>query len=270
MKDEKFDKQMEAWARAETEAAPKLQPTAEMYRQVELLGRRARPFWNQARWITAGIAVAAIVLLIAARLILWDPAAWFKPEPIQEVAFVQQRPGPESIPQAPKGGKGRDSDTFQLLSLQVSHEGTGEIKTFDLREPQPRAIDLAREDVFRLVLHPSQPNQLYVYLVGPDHGILALHPETGFNPLRPLQTTLLPFPPDWFYLSGEGGAYRLLLVTTSQAIPDLDSLYQQYLEGVSQSDGESARHAFLVTLYTLAARERETLVIRELTLNFEE
>ncbi len=223
--------------------------------------------WSQPRWAaTAGIALAALVLLIIGGLILDDPTAWFGPAPVQQVAFVEQRVGPDTHPETPDKGKGRGDPSFQQLTLQIYRGADGTIEALDLRNPIKKPVTLSAKDDFRLLTQPAQPRYLSVYLVNPDDKILALHPETGFNPLHPLKTTLLPAPPNWFYLSGESGAYRLLLITARRTIPELDELYNQYLQQSAGPNSESAHRALRETLESIITGSNKDIEAWELTL----
>ena len=109
-------------------------------------------------------------------------------------------------------------------------EATGQIESFDLRRPFPESIDLTNQDDFRLLIQPSQTRYIYIYLVDSNDNYQSLHPETGFNPLHPAVTTLLPGQPNGFYFSAESGVYHLLLISELQAIPELEELRQQHAE----------------------------------------
>jgi hypothetical protein len=267
MTDEKFDKRMQDWAERETNAAPDLRPTTEMYRLVESKGKRTWSFWNQPRWVaSAGVILTAFILLVVGGLILGDPAAWFRPETIQQTAFVEVREGIVIHPEAPEKGKGKGEPSFQQLIFQVHRQADGKIESLDIRESIAKPIHLTNRDDFRLLVQPAQPRYLYIYLVNPSGDYQALHPENGFNPLHPVIRTVLPKQPDWFYLSGESGTYDLRLVTASDEIPELDELYDQYMQRVSEPDAESARNNFIEFLESIITDRSRDLEVWELTL----
>jgi len=270
MTDENFDKRLEDWAAREVETAPELEPTTEMYRLVELKGKRARAFWNKPRWaVTAGVILAVLVLLIIGGLILGDLVAWFRPTTVQQVAFVEVREGQDFHSEPPEKGKGKGVSSFQQLTFQVHRQIDGMVESLEIRESIKKPIHLTTTDDFRLLLQPAQLRYLYMYLVNPTDDYMALHPETGFNPLHPLVTTLLPDQLNWFYLTGERGVYRLLLVTATHEIPELDERYNQYLQQIASPDYESTRNALSEYLESISTNNSKDLDIWELTLIFE-
>jgi len=267
MEQDNFDRRMEDWAANETEAAPELRPTAEMYRLVESKKSQVQKSWFQSRWVaTAGVALTALVVLIIAGLIISERTTWFGPTPVQQIAFVEQRKGPGVHPESPDKGKGRGDQSFQQLSLQVYRGAAGPMGTFDLRIPQQKPIAISAKDDFRLLIQPAQPRYLYIYLVSPDNDYQVLHPENEFNPLHPIITTLLPTPPNWFYISGKSGSYRLLMITATRAIPELDELYNQYLQRSAGPDSETTQRALSEYLESLTTDSNENLGVWELTL----
>jgi hypothetical protein len=244
MSGENFDKKMGDWAERQAGTAPEIRPTAEMYGLVLSQRDKAQPTWIRKRRIAAaGIAFTACAILIIAVLILSDPAAWYIPEAVQQVAFVEQREGPEIPSKPPDKGKGPDDSSFQQLIFQVDHERDGRIESIEMRDFITVPITLTTKDIFRLQLQPFQPRYTYVYVVSPDGYYLSLHPEAEFHPLHPLKTTLLPTPPNWFFISGGSGSYSLYIIVAPQAIPELDEWFSQYLQQFSGSNLKSTRGA---------------------------
>jgi hypothetical protein len=270
MPEDNFDKRMEDWTAGEIEAAPELRPTSEMYSLVESKGRRVRILWFQPHKMAAGMALAALLLLVIGGLILDDPAAWFRPAPVHQIAFVEQRMGSDIHPETPGKGKGRGNQSFQQLTLQVNRGAAGPIESFDLLNPITIPIDLTTSDDFRLQIQPTQTRNLYLFLVNPNNGYLALHPEKGFIPLHPEVATLLPSRPNWFYLSGESGAYHLLLITATHAVPELDELYNQYVQRSTGPDFESAQLALSEYLESITSGSAKGFEVWELTLSLQD
>jgi len=267
MTDEKFDKRMQDWAERETNAAPDLRPTTEMYRLVESKGKRTWSIWNHPRWVaSAGVILAAFILLVIGGLILSYPTAWFRPATYQQVAFVHMREGTVVHPEPPEKGKGKGESAFQQLTFQVHRHADGMIESLDIQESITKPIHLTNRDDFRLLIQPAQSRYLYIYLVNPSGDYQALHPENGFNPLHPVIRTVLPKQPDWFYLSGESGTYDLRLVTASDEIPELDELYDQYMQRISEPDAESARNNFIEFLESIITDRSRDLEVWELNL----
>jgi hypothetical protein len=271
MSEQNFDNKMEEWAAGEAKAAPELRPTVEMYRLVESKGSRLEKSRTQPHWTVAvGLSLATLVLLIIGGLILKEPAAWFGPTPVQRVAFVEQRKGPDAHTETPEKGKGRGNQSFLQLTLQVHRGSGGTVETHDLQNPSNKPISLTTTDDFRLLIQPAQPRNLYIYLVSPNDDYLALQPETGFNPLHPVETTLLPTPPNWFYLSGESGTYHLLLISATRAISKLDELYKQSIQGSAGPNFESTHRAFREYLESILTDNTKTFEVWELTLNLQD
>jgi hypothetical protein len=270
MEQENFDKKMEDWAASEAKAAPELRPTAEMYRLVESKDEPVQKSWFQQRWvIPAGLALTALIFLIIGGVILRNATPWFGPAPVQQISFVELRKGPDIHPETPEKGKGRGAHIYQQLTFQVHYGVPQKIESFDLRNPLTKSIALTSTDDFRLLIQPSQPSYLYIYLVSPNNEYQALHPETGFNPLHPVVTTLLPAHLNWFYLSGENGAYRLLLITATQTLPELDERYDQYVHNLADPHSESFHNALSAYLESLTMDPTNDIETWELSINLQ-
>ncbi len=67
-------------------------------------------------------------------------------------------------------------------------------------------------------------------------------------------------------LTRESGTYDLRLVTASDEIPELDELYDQYMQRVSEPDAESARNNFIEFLESIITDRTRDLEVWELNL----
>lgn len=109
MDENKFDKIMNAWASAERDAAPRLRPTPEMYQMVT--ARKPRLFFPVfARWVTVGVAVAAILVIAALHPRLFAPEKFFQ-------APQEQRAEPQRQP-APAASSDKDGEQKQQLVVE--------------------------------------------------------------------------------------------------------------------------------------------------------
>jgi hypothetical protein len=271
MTDEKFDKRLENWVEMETKAAPEMRPSTEMYRLVESKGGRVRTAKIQQRRVVAvGFAFTALIILIIGGIILGYPTSWFRSETLQIVAIVEQRQGSNIYPELPEKGKGRIDPSFQLLIFQVFRGDDGTTESLDLSEPSTEWVRLTTKDDFRLLIQPFQSRYLYIYLINPNGDYQALHLEDGFNPLHPVVRTLLPSQPDWFYLSGKNKTYQLVLVTDTNAIPELEVLDDQYLQLASDPEAEPIRSNLSESLESIIRSGSGDLEVREVTLILED
>ena len=266
MPERDFDQRMEAWAAAEARAAPDLRPTEEMVRLVE---SRRRPVATRPApsLRVAGPAWAALALLILSGLFIASLTTWSERTPVQQVAFVEQRTGPDAQVAAPDRGKGRGEEDLALLVLQIHRGAAGSVASIDLLAPLAGPVVLSPGDDFRLAVQAAATRMLYAFQVSPAGDYLALHPEPGFNPLVPGQTVTLPASPNWFYLSGESGEYRLILIAAPGPLVDLSALYDQYVGAADGRDRDSARQALDEEIQ--AFRDGD-LALWELTLQLKE
>ena len=266
MTDENLNKQMEDWVEREISAAPELRPTEEMYQLVEAKDQQGQKSWIQSHWATMGVALTIFIALMIGWLILENPAIWFNPKSDHLVALVAQRERPDLQPVPPEKGKGRGSQAFQQITLQIHAAAVGKIEAVDLREDLTKPITLTSQDDFRLLIQPDQPYYVYLFMVNAEDQYQALHPETGFHPLQPENITPLPSPPNWFYIAGENGAYRLLLIAAHNELPELDKRYQQS----TSPDLESAQRALNEYIETLKTDKNQRFEVLELTIQLQE
>jgi hypothetical protein len=139
-----------------------------------------------------------------------------------------------------------------------------------LRESLEKPVILTAQDNFRFHFRPAQVRYLFIYIADPNEDYIALQPESDFNPLHPLTTTLLPAPSDWFYLSGAHGIYRLFLVTATSELSELDDRYNQYLQHIADPEAESARSNLSEFLESIPTDGAGDLEVWELTLILED
>jgi hypothetical protein len=263
MRDQDFDQAMDAWADHETEAAPEIRPTADMYRMVRAKQRRPVPFLH-SRWAAVGAAVVGLMMfaVLYTALFLNVPSG-------QEMALVGQRAGFASEREVVvrgttpphKGPKG-EPVPFERLMFHFQRQGSQLVEGLDLQVPQEETISLASADNYRLLLEPAQDRYLYIFQLTSSGVLVKLFPNGTYssiqNPLRQGRTVHLPSEPNWFYLdetaASLAGEERLYIVASAQPMPDLEDLYAQYV----QADDESNRQALLSSLLEKIAAVEET------------
>jgi hypothetical protein len=263
MKDQDFDQAMDAWADHETEAAPEMRPTADMYRMVRTKQKRPVPFFY-SRWAAVGAAVVGLMVFA----VLYT-ALFLKVPSGREVALVGQRAGFASergvvvrgTPPPRKGSKG-EPVPFERLMFHFQRQGSQLVEGLDLQVPQEEMISLASADNYRLLLEPAQDRCVYIFQLTSSGILVKLFPNGTYssvqNPLQQGRTVHLPSEPNWFYLdetvASLAGEERLYIVASAQPMPDLDDLYAQYV----QADDESNRQALLSSLLEKIATIEET------------
>jgi hypothetical protein len=239
MRDEDFERLMDAWAEAEVDAAPEMRPTAEMYRRVR--ARQQRRPWSllASRPAIAVASAAALILAVVLFAILLRPSMPPQPPPTQVLAYVGLREGytgergvvttPPSPPA--KGPKGEQA-FFRRLWFQVQGPDAPSATSFDVLLPQDAPVPLTSTDNYRLLLEPSREAYVYVYQLSPDGVLAPLFPDGAYSPAQnPLEAGLtgyLPAEPNWFYLAEGAGEERLYVVASGEPLPDLEDLVRRY------------------------------------------
>lgn len=255
MKDKDFEKIMDTWADHETESAPKMQPTADMYRMVHARGKRQKrkpAFLVFSRWVTAGAAVASLAVLAILYTVLFHSSIFLDMPPGREVAYVGLREGFSSergvIVREPGKAHSRGSVLFRELMFHFQKPDSQFVEGVDLRMPPEESITLTSADNYRLLLGPVEDCYVYVFQLTSSDVLVKLFPNESYssiqNPLRREQTYHLPSEPKWFYLGENRGEERLYVVASAQQIQDLEDLYFQY----SQADDEANQQEILTSL----------------------
>lgn len=90
MEEKKFEEIMDNWASKETESAPQLRPTKEMYQMVKAKKQRVL-FPVFARWATVGIAAATIVLVASLYPDVFRLWTYFEQSPQKEATTVKSQ-----------------------------------------------------------------------------------------------------------------------------------------------------------------------------------
>jgi hypothetical protein len=256
MRDEKFERTMEAWAKHETSSAPEMRPTVEMYRMVEARrkpGILAKLLTRRAVWATA---VASLMVLTVLYVRLYDPFMLFAPPPSQEVAYVGLRAGfaaqkgriviGAAVPSR-SGPKGAPPILAQLV-LQSQEADSPFVRALDLQNPPDQAVTLTSADNYRLVLEPVKDSYVYVFQLTSSGVLVKLFPNETYhpaqNPVRQGQLHYLPSQPNWFYLGQEKGEERLYIVASTEPLPQLEEGHSEY----SAADEGPRKQRLLSTL----------------------
>ena len=114
MKDEEFDKTMDAGASHEVESAPKLRPTEKMYRMIEARVGKV-PFHLHLRRILVGVAAVCLILsviIIPMSIYMSD----HRPALEQRKGFVSDK-GIVIKPPTRRGGPKKGQISFRQLMI---------------------------------------------------------------------------------------------------------------------------------------------------------
>jgi len=266
MRDQDFEKIMDTWADHESESAPEMHPTADMYRMIQAKQKRKPLFPFYFRWATVGTAVISLVALAILYTVLFHPSIFSGPPSGQKVAFVGQREGfvsekgiivKETV--APRGkGERKGPISFRQLVLHFQKQGSPFVEGIDLQAPQEESIALTSADNYRLLLEPAQDCYVYVFQLTSSDILVKLFPNETYssvqNPLQRGQTHHLPSAPNWFYLDEKEGQERLYIVASTEPMQDLEDLYAQY----SRTGDESKEQEILSSLLKKLDTVKET------------
>ena len=248
MQNKDFDEIMDTWADHETESAPKMRPTADMYRLVQARQKRTPAFFVRSRWAVMGAAVASLVAILYVAL-------FRGPQSGQDMAWVGQREGfgsGQEIAMMPGTRAGKGPILFGQLVFHFQRQDSRFIQGVDLQTPPSQIIPLTPADNYRLFLEPAVDCYVYVFQLTASGDLAKLFPNKASspvqNPLRRGQMYYLPPEPDWFYLNTDaappGGQEHLYIVISAQHLEDLTKLYARH----SQTDDESDKQAILASL----------------------
>lgn len=229
MKDEEFDKKMDAWASHEVESAPKLRPTEKMYRMIEAQVGKV-PLHLHFRRILVGVAAACLILfviIIPAIIYMSDhkPALGQREGFVSDDGIVIKRP-------SRRGGPKKGQISFRQLMIHYQKADSQSAYGFDFRFPQDERVTLTADDNYRLLIQPDGDRYVYAYQLDSDGELMRLFPNSDYNPAQnPLKNEreyYLPSEPNWLYLDGNPGEERIYVVASAQPMSELDDLYNQY------------------------------------------
>lgn len=263
MRDGDFERTMDAWADHETESAPEMHPTAEMYRMVEAKRRPSRLSVLLSHRAMLATAVASMIVLTIVYRGLIYPSIFPQQPPAQVVAYVRMREGFSSekgvtiigpaVP--PHRGPKKGAIFFEQLVFQFQKPDSRFVMQTDVRSQRDEIIALTSAHNYRLVLEPAQDAHVYVFQLTSSDTLAKLFPNetvhSAQNPLQQGQLYHLPLEPNWFYLDDKKGKRRLYIVASSQPLPDVEDLYARY----SRANGESKKQEALASLL----KELETI-----------
>ena len=240
MKDEEFEKTMDAWASHEVKSAPELRPTEEIHRMVKAQKRKIM-FPTYARRVLVRVAAACLVLACLVPLVMLYPTI-FGPSDSLHKPFIRQRKGAipekgitiENLPGRRGGGKKGLISFNQLVFYYQKYQKRGPeaIRAVDIRFPQKEGIALTSNDNYGLLLQTAADRYVYVYQLDSRGIMVKLFPGDVYgslqNPLRKGQEYYLPPKGNWLYLGKEEGEERIYVIASAQPMQKLEDLYVQY------------------------------------------
>jgi hypothetical protein len=266
MKDEEFERTMEAWAEQEQATAPSMRPTDEMYRLVEGKRERGGLFAvDLPRWARVGATVVSVLLVALAYTQLYQPSIVVGPPESWPVAVVRVRqafPSQDELvitrPYAGRrGGPKGQVAFFDVLDFQYRSPDEAVVTAVDLRQPLSESLALSAADSYRLAFEPAADCHVYVYQQSSAGDVEQLFPNDAYvditNPLRQGETYYLPPLPQGFYLEADGGKQRLFVVAATEPLPELIGAYEGYVGALDEQARQQALEALLETLDGIAA-----------------
>jgi hypothetical protein len=263
MRDNDFEKVMDTWADDETESAPDMRPTADMYRMVRAKREGKPSFFLGSRWAALGTAMAGLVVLALAYTLVFHPSIFPRAPSGQEVAWVGQREGfasekgviAEEPTVPPRKGPKKGPIAFEQLVFHFQEQDSWFIQGIDLQAPREETLALTSADNYRLLLEPIGDRYVYVFQLTSAGILLKLFPNETYssaqNPLRQGQTYYLPSEPNWFYLGQGEGEESLYVVASVRPMHDLEDLYAQYNRADDGMDKQQALSTLLNALETI-------------------
>jgi hypothetical protein len=256
MKDETFERTMEAWAEHEQTAAPAMRPTQEMYELVEAKQRRGGFFAARLpRWARLGATIASVLLVALAYTQLYP-----QPTVVGPVAVVSVRqafPSEKGLvitrpPTARRGAPKKEAQLFEALDFQHRSPEPATVTALDIRHPTAEPVVLSADDSYRLALEPARDVWVHVFQGSASSGVEQLFPNQTYsdatNPLRKGEMYYLPSPPGGFQLVADAGDQRLHVVAATDPLPELAQAYERYARAESEQARQQAQTALLDTL----------------------
>jgi len=256
MRDQDFEKIMEAWAEHETASAPDLHPTADLYRMVRARQKRRPIFPAFSPRVTLAAAAVSLTLFVVATILLFQPSMRSDLPSVQRVALVGQREGFVAESDVVVRGativsyneKNRTGPPAVQLLLHLQRRDTRFIEAINLLAPPKETITLTSADNYRLLLAPGRDGYVYIFQLTSSNTLVKLFPNRVYgaarNPLQRGRIYYLPSKPNWFYLGPESGEERLYVVASPGPLSDLEDLYARY----SQADSETVEQEILFSL----------------------
>ena len=264
MREDDFEKTMEAWAGHEIGAAPEMRPTADMYRLLQARQKEKSVSLASPRWALAGAAIAGLLVLALLYGVFFRAPSPFEPPPGQQVALVGQREGSpagkggvvkETV--APRRGEKGGSAFLTELMFQFQKQDSQYVEGIDLLSPQGETVSLTGDDNYRLRLGPAGDRHVYIFQQTLAGVLVQLFPNDTYssaqNPLQQGETYYLPAEPSWFYLDADSGEERLYVVAAAQPLPELEDLYARYSQAEDRRDKPEMLASLLEKLETVEA-----------------
>lgn len=242
MPDDKFEKLMEDWAEGEVNAAPQLKPTEKMFRLVASRSVRKSFLLSKPGFTTVSIGIAAVFLLLIGYLILTQTGPFTLLSGELVVAQLPER-GLESVDypivtlvsgEIPKG-RGKGAQNLPQVSIQVLRSDADTIESLEFGSERFEPLTLSNEDNYRIVFHPRENRYFYVFLLGQDQQIFALHPTENWPDSDTGESVYLPSSPNWYFLSGSFNEIQLLIFCSQKPMTSLVNAYSRY-DQASESD----------------------------------
>lgn len=263
MRDDEFQKAMDAWVESEIQSAPDLRPTAEMVRLVQAKQAPRRGMPIASRRVVAGAAIAGLVLIVALFALILRSSVIPGWPPAPQETLIAQRLGLDVVQTAivKGGGKGpgekgpvRGGAAFQRLVFEIQQPVSPIVQAVDLLNPPRETISLTPADNYRLVLEPVEARHVHVYQRTSSGSLVRLFPNPAYspapNPLLPGGATVLPAEPNWLYLDGVPGEERLYVVASAGPLQDLDDLHARYDQEPDAAARDEALSELLARLET--------------------
>lgn len=266
MPEDPIENKINEQAQQEYEVVAENRTMIEINDQVDS-NEKTQTYRNTApHWAAIGVIFMAVFLLIITYISLLRPDLISDPT-LDTLAYVSQREVKlfevtyntlRSKP--PDQGKGGESKSFQQLDLQIHRGVTNQIDSLDLRYELLEPLNLTSQDSFRIQLKTNQKNVLYLYLQNPAGEFQELHRQLNLQMQPANKKAFLPAKPNWFYIPGEAGEYQLYLLSTPAEMVELESLYEQCVNGfepVGSEDNCSPFQSYLLDIENDAGDKTE-------------
>ncbi len=268
MKDEAFERTMEAWAEQEQAAAPSMGPTQEMYELVEAKQKRGGLFAaGLPRWARLGATIASVLLVVLAYTQLYQPRRVVGP-PVAVVHVREAFPTDKGllIVRPPTGRRGPPKGQpqfFEALEFQYHSPESAAVTALDLRQPPVEHTVLSADESYRLALQPSRDCYVYVYQSA-SGGVEQLFPNEAHggagNPLREGETYYLPSLPGGFHLDAGAGEQRIDIVAATAPLPEVVQAYESHVQADDDPARRQAAQALLRALDAVEATHPDQAV----------
>ena len=270
MKDDEFERTMDAWAEYEEKNAPVMRPTPEMYEMVRARQKRSGAFLGSHRLIRLAAVAASIALLAVIYQMVFGPSdmrrGWET-----GIVGVREGLGPGKVVAArgsalsPKIGEKKGPKKgpvfFTHLTFQFQKQGSNRAESIHLLAPQREIVTLTSADNYRLSLQSGQDIHLYVFQRTSSEMIARIFPNELYsalqNPLQRGQLYNLPSDSTWLHLDDAKGQERLYILAFGEPAPDLEDSYNAYAS--VDEIGRQELLPELVEQLTVTVKERHEL-----------